>query len=179
MQTKKENIIKIALELFSSQGFDNTSTSLIAKRAEVSEGLIFRHFTNKEGLLNEILLEGITKIKPSIDLILLESEPVKIISKTLELPYKIISEHREFWKLQVNLRHRNDNYRKDFDDNNFFEPLNSKIENAFLTLDFANPKIETEIFFITITGLGLYFIDNDNPETIQQIINNLKLRYTK
>jgi AcrR family transcriptional regulator len=52
---KKEKILTVALALFSSQGFDSTSTSLIAKKAEVSEGLIFRHFTNKEGLLMAIM----------------------------------------------------------------------------------------------------------------------------
>lgn len=75
---KKEIILQIALKLFSSQGFENTSTSLIAKKAEVSEGLIFRHFTNKEGLLNEILMEGFTKIKPYLDKILNEEDPKKL-----------------------------------------------------------------------------------------------------
>ncbi|WP_395053298.1 TetR family transcriptional regulator [Flavobacterium sp.] len=30
---KKDNILKIALELFSNQGYENTSTSLIAKKS--------------------------------------------------------------------------------------------------------------------------------------------------
>jgi AcrR family transcriptional regulator len=176
---KKENILNVALQLFSSQGFDNTSTSLIAKKAEVSEGLIFRHFTNKEGLLNEILIEGFAKIKPHLDLVLIETEPQKVIKKTLELPYKIISEQKEFWKLQMNLRQQNDKYRKDFDEHDFFEPLNSKIENAFKALKFAKPKIETEIFFITLNGLGLHLIDNDNKENALKIIKNLEGKFTK
>lgn len=176
---KKETILKVALELFASQGYDNSSTSLIAKRAEVSEGLIFRHFTNKEGLLNEILQEGFMKIKPFIDSILNEKNPEKIIYKTLELPYKIISEQKEFWKLIINLRQQNDKFRKDFDENDFFEPLNSKIENAFKALKFAKPKIEADIFFVILTGFGLYLIDNDNKENAYKMIKNIQLKFSK
>jgi AcrR family transcriptional regulator len=179
MMNKKENILHIALQLFSSQGFDTTSTSLIAKKAEVSEGLIFRHFTNKEGLLNEILMEGFAKIKPFIDLILAEAEPKKVILKTLELPYKIISDQKEFWKLQISLRQQNDTFRKNFDGNDFFEPLNNKVQNAFKKLKFSKPDLETETFFITLNGLGLYLIDNDNKENAIKIIKNIEAKFTK
>ncbi len=176
---KKENILKVALELFASQGFDNTSTSLIAKKAEVSEGLIFRHFANKEGLLNEILEEGLIKIKPFIDLILAEKHPEKIIYLTLELPYKIISEQKEFWKLLMNLRQQNEKFRKDLNDNSFFEPLNNKINNAFKDLKFSKPKMEAETFFITLTGFGLYLIDNGDKENAYKLIKNIQLKFSK
>jgi AcrR family transcriptional regulator len=176
---KRESILKAALELFASQGFDNTSTSLIAKKAEVSEGLIFRHFTNKEGLLIEILQEGFIKIKPYIDVIVSEKDPKKIIYLTLELPYKIISEQKEFWKLQINLRQQNEKFRKDFDENAFFEPLNTKIENAFKALKFTKPKIEAEALFIILTGFGLYLIDNDNRENAYKLIKNFQLKFSQ
>ena len=47
--TKKELILKKSLELFSSKGFKATSTRSIADAAEVSEGLIFKHFKSKNG----------------------------------------------------------------------------------------------------------------------------------
>ena len=46
MTEKQISILESALELFSSKGFDAVPTSLIAKQAGVSEGLIFRHFKN-------------------------------------------------------------------------------------------------------------------------------------
>lgn len=176
IMNKKETIFNVALQLFSSQGFDNTSTSLIAKKAEVSEGLIFRHFTNKEGLLNEILIEGFTKIKPYLDLIIEENDPKKVILLTLELPYKIISQHREFWKLQNNLRLQNDKYREDFDQNAFFEPLDTKVKNAFKSLNCGNPYVEKETFFIFLNGLALYILENDNNENPVELVKNIELK---
>ncbi len=49
MTEKKKKIITAALDMFSENGFKGTATSQIAKKARVSEGLIFRHFKNKEG----------------------------------------------------------------------------------------------------------------------------------
>ena len=62
MTEKKEKILQAALELFAKEGFYATSTSKVAKTAGVSEGLIFRHFGNKEGLLHAVLDEGETLI---------------------------------------------------------------------------------------------------------------------
>ncbi len=58
MTDKKEKILQAALELFAEEGFKPTSTSKIAKKAGVSEGLIFSHFCNKDGLLQAIIKEG-------------------------------------------------------------------------------------------------------------------------
>lgn len=56
MSDKKERIIDSALELFTSRGFHNTPTSLIAKKAGVANGTLFNHFKSKEELINELYL---------------------------------------------------------------------------------------------------------------------------
>jgi AcrR family transcriptional regulator len=58
---RREQILKTALSLFASQGFDATSTRQIAKAAGIAEGLIFHYFPTKASLLTAILedrLEG-------------------------------------------------------------------------------------------------------------------------
>jgi AcrR family transcriptional regulator len=58
---RREQILKTALKLFASQGFDATSTRQIAKEAGIAEGLIFHYFPTKASLLTAILedrLEG-------------------------------------------------------------------------------------------------------------------------
>ena len=58
MNDRKERILGSALELFANQGYNATATIKIARHADVSEGLIFKHFGNKRGLLDAILLEA-------------------------------------------------------------------------------------------------------------------------
>ena len=50
----KERIARVALRLFAEQGFAATSTKQIAKDAGVSEGLIFRYYPTKLGLLTSL-----------------------------------------------------------------------------------------------------------------------------
>jgi len=53
--TNKAKIERAALTLFAEQGVDGVSTKSIAVAAGVSEGLLYRHFTNKDGLARELM----------------------------------------------------------------------------------------------------------------------------
>ncbi|WP_257347089.1 TetR/AcrR family transcriptional regulator [Pseudalkalibacillus decolorationis] len=47
---KKQRILNICLEEFAMNGYENTSTNQIIKRAGISKGLLFHYFKNKKGL---------------------------------------------------------------------------------------------------------------------------------
>lgn len=53
---KMKDILQTSLELFSSQGYSNTSTKEVAQAANVAEGTIFKHFGSKERLLYATLI---------------------------------------------------------------------------------------------------------------------------
>jgi AcrR family transcriptional regulator len=54
-QARRQSIIMAARPLFAEKGFHATSVREIAKKAGVSEALIYRYFPNKEALYNELL----------------------------------------------------------------------------------------------------------------------------
>ncbi|MFH0825586.1 MAG: helix-turn-helix domain-containing protein, partial [Pseudomonadota bacterium] len=51
---KKQAILDSALELFSERGFHGTSVAMIAQKAQVGAGTIYRYFPDKEALVNEL-----------------------------------------------------------------------------------------------------------------------------
>lgn len=53
---RREQLIRVAIELFARKGFRGTTTKEIASAAGVTEALIFRHFPTKEALYEAILL---------------------------------------------------------------------------------------------------------------------------
>ncbi len=52
---RREQIIQTAVELFSVNGFNGTTTKKIAAAAGISEAMVFRHFASKDELYEAIL----------------------------------------------------------------------------------------------------------------------------
>ena len=50
----RERLLRAALDLYTTTGFLRTTTPVLAARARVAEGTIYRHFSSKEHLLNEV-----------------------------------------------------------------------------------------------------------------------------
>ena len=51
-QTTRDRLLEAARELFTTIGYHATTTPMLAKRAGVAEGTIYRHFPSKQALLN-------------------------------------------------------------------------------------------------------------------------------
>jgi AcrR family transcriptional regulator len=54
-QQRESEILSAAREVFLEKGFERASVSEIAARVDVVEGLVFRYFSTKRDLLNEVL----------------------------------------------------------------------------------------------------------------------------
>jgi AcrR family transcriptional regulator len=53
-QDKREAILDAALALFAERGFHGTAVPLVAEKAKVGAGTIYRYFPSKEALVNEL-----------------------------------------------------------------------------------------------------------------------------
>jgi len=56
-RVKRQLIIDAAIEVFSRNGFQNSTISQIARRANVAEGTIYQYFRNKEDLFFSIPID--------------------------------------------------------------------------------------------------------------------------
>lgn len=54
---KRDEIVRAALELIAEHGFHGAPMAMIADRAGVGAGTIYRYFENKDVLINELYLE--------------------------------------------------------------------------------------------------------------------------
>jgi AcrR family transcriptional regulator len=149
MTEKQENIIKTALELFAQDGVEATSTSKIAKTAGVSEGLIFRHFTNKEGLLNTILEIGVAKANAYFAEIASEENAEYRIRKALELPFLIDAQEFNFWRLFYSLKWQRGSMETDG-----MIAFRSSLADAFRFLNYSDPIAEARLVEALIDGIA-------------------------
>lgn len=151
MTEKQENILKSALELFAKEGYHATSTSKVAKHAGVSEGLIFRHFENKEGLLEAIIKDGEERSQVLFSDIIFTTDPEELIRKTLDMMLSVSKnkDEFEFWKLQYKIKWETERYGE-----HKMEPLLMALTNAFSKLAYESPEIEAMNMLIMLDGLA-------------------------
>lgn len=173
MIEKKEKILNAALELFAKEGFHATSTNKIAKKAGVSEGLIFRHFSNKEGLRDAILKYGEEKAKLIFADIVFEENPILVIQNTIELSRKVASnkEMADFWKMQYKIKWELEIYGE-----HKMEPLEHALKNAFYKLGYSNPELEASLLLIFIDGLATRYFLQKNFE-LDNVVEYLHKKY--
>lgn len=173
MTDKQLKILQAALELFAQNGYSSTSTGKIATKAGVSEGLIFRHFKNKEGLLDAVLMLGEEKIKTLFADIVFETEPKKVIKKVLDLGLKMINneEDANFWKLQYKIKWEVEKYNEQK-----MEPVEHALTRAFLNLGYESPNLEAKLLLITFDGIATRYFLQENFD-LDKIVHFLNLKY--
>ncbi len=98
-ESRRQQIMNVALELFADKGFASTSISSIATKASISKGLMYNYFSSKKQLLDAIFSQGIDDLMkifdPNKDGVLTKNEYIFFISESFEM----INRERKFWKL--------------------------------------------------------------------------------
>lgn len=95
-QERKERILEVGIEEFSSKGYENANINVIAKNAGISIGLMYKYFSTKEDLFftcitrgMRILEDALKDIMASRDKLLIKAE--KLIRATCVLSRKNIN----------------------------------------------------------------------------------------
>lgn len=171
MTEKQEQILKTALQLFAEKGYDGTSTAKVAKAAGVSEGLIFRHFTNKEGLLKAVLEQGHEKVNQLYILFSQEENPRKRLKSILDFVFSVPPEDHDFWRLIYALKWQTDAY-----DDSATAPLKAMLKGIFEEMHYQEPEAEAELVMILLDGLVTAILLR-KPKELKQVQNLLHSRY--
>ena len=65
-QRNRDRIIEVAREVFREQGYD-ASLDLVAKRAGVGPGTLYRHFPHRESLVDAIMRTWVDRVNEAVD----------------------------------------------------------------------------------------------------------------
>ncbi|MFK7811392.1 MAG: TetR/AcrR family transcriptional regulator [Maribacter sp.] len=149
MTDKKEQILLTALKLFANKGYKAVATSKIAKQAGVSEGLIFRHYKSKQGLLEAILHESFERINALIIPIMQEENPQDVIKKYILLPFEIQLSEYQYWKLLFKLK-----WEIEYSSVEKLRPLIQKLTWSFEKLKYSEPQKEAEVLIHIIESVS-------------------------
>ena len=176
MTEKQEKILNAALELFSNMGYANSSTSRIAKVAGVSEGLIFRHFGSKEGLLDAIVSMGLEDMEKVILKIKASSSPKEVIISALNMPEDLINENPKFWKVQFSLKYQSPDVARKYHESPIMLEANNALASAFKSLGYKQPELEAQFMMMIISSFFMFLIQQDLPNC-KELMDFVKSKY--
>lgn len=97
----RDRILASGKKLFASQGFENTSTASIVKAARTSESQLFKHFRDKEGLLEAIFQDGWNKMAFVLTASRIAHSPQEKLKMILELMINALGSDPEMRDLML------------------------------------------------------------------------------
>lgn len=179
LDNKKQLILETALTLFASNGYSATPISMIAKKAGVSQGLMYNFFSSKGELLRAMIHEGSADIAESMKSYSAIEDPHEAIRVHVTETIKIIKKKKEFWRLLHAIRLQGGVLQEVHD---LFDQVVTTVtkvfKKVFKELGFENPKLEAQLFLTQIDGLVIFYLQNEKLP-IQQLGNQLIKRYVK
>lgn len=177
MTEKQIGILNSALELFADQGINSTSTSQIAKKAKVSEGLIFRHFCNKEGLVRAVVNNAFDRISPYAQKIEEINDPKKRLEALIDMPKKLLGDEPTYWKLQMSIKFQQNVSELMAQCEANSPPIYEMAVSAFKSLDYDKPELEAQLFHMALEGVIFKLVYQNQIEEVDQFIIFLKSKY--
>ena len=179
---KKQLIMDTALHLFAESGFERTSIANIAKRAKISQGLIYNYFESKDDLLYQILDSGMQLISDFIHPDLTVEE---FITKIEEL-FDSMTENLDFWKLysiisvQPTVTQKFEEIRDEYDG------MRNDMTN-FFTKHFGKERVLEELVLYTVImkGFTVLYVFSDKQKSFpaemlkKVVINSIRERFEK
>lgn len=171
-KSSRTKIVETALELFARNGYDRTPISMIAREADVAQGLMYRYFPGKEALLKEIISKSMNDVQSSFE-VSTTGLPHEKLDEYLNNVVRIIKYNRRFWALFYGLRSQpfvQELLGKEFAD--FQVNTIALLESFFDPRDPEAQRIEALLLFSIVDGICTSYALA--PEGVEYPIEEIK-----
>ena len=169
-ETRKQQIMDVALQMFANKGYDSTSISAIATKAGISKGLLYNYFSSKEDLMIQITEKGFEDMLSSFDLnkdgVLTSEEFIYFINKVFDLMESKLT----FYKLYFSLILQPSVWK--LFEVKFAEvigPMMNTLTEYYRSKGSTDPEAEALVVGSLMDGIGLNYIFNPELYPLERI----------
>lgn len=161
----RQLIIDSAFKLFAAHGYDQTRMAAVAKKAEVSKGLIYHYFSSKEELL-ETIFDQLVQIGEETLNFPAHFAPSEKIQQLLARIFEYIEEDIEQARLMLSMLLQPDaisHLKQSIDE--VRERQVSQFKNIMQELGYDNPEVEAFILGALLDGIliGVATLGDEYP----------------
>ncbi|MCD4665178.1 MAG: TetR/AcrR family transcriptional regulator [Bacteroidales bacterium] len=169
-ESRRKQIMDVALELFADNGYAHTSISQIATKAKISKGLMYNYFKSKDDLLLNIFDDGMRAMfdlfDPNKDGVITREEFVYFINES----FNLMNHDWKFWKLYFSLMVQSTAWKK-FEKNykEIIAPLIQIMTNYYKKKGSENPEVEAMMVGALLDGIGFNFVFNPELYPLEEV----------
>jgi len=163
--------------MFAESGYHKTSTAAICKKAEISTGLLFYHFSSKEKLLNAIIDLIISKIDDILNQTH-SASPEKELENIIDEFFNSLIKERQFWDLYMALLYQPDT--KELILGRVLEhskQFRRTIYDLLKAIGSENPSAESFEFEVFRVGIFASYLSNHDERLLEKSCKRMKLKY--
>lgn len=156
-EEKRERILSVAISEFASKGFNNANTNIIAKKAGISVGSLYKYFQTKEDFFLTAVGHGIQLLEKTLEHVLSEeSDLFGKIERILRIIQIHSRENRDIIRLYYEMTAEgNSDLIKRLSSE--MESISAKVYTSLLAeakeKGLVDPEIEERIFAFCIDNL--------------------------
>jgi len=101
-ERREKQIYKAALKVFSKYGYYKADMDIIAQRAEIGKGTVYRYFESKKNLFISLVEWGLNQLKDEI-LTSIEGidDVIERINTALEVYFNFYKNHKGFYRILI------------------------------------------------------------------------------
>ena len=100
---RRVQVLDVATEMVSEQGFQGISIQAVASRAGVTRPIVYTHFGSLQGLLEAVVKREISRARKQVDetrlRALSDGDPAELMLESLASYLAAVKEHPATWKL--------------------------------------------------------------------------------
>ncbi|MFK7984333.1 MAG: TetR/AcrR family transcriptional regulator [Saprospiraceae bacterium] len=179
-QRSEEKILNTALELFATNGYKNTSISGIAKKAEISKGLMYNYFESKQALLRAIISKALAEGHDLVQHAMEDyASPILELEHLVLDTFEHVKNNFQFWKLLTSLTHQQDIMTsvQDLVEKEKNWSIQKGIE-LFTKLKAPNPMQSAFLLGAAMDGIMLHYIHLGDEYPIDEMAKALVETFT-
>lgn len=175
----RQRILESARATFADQGFGSTSIKDVAKRAGVSQGLMYTYFESKDALLRAIFEEGFQDIISTLP----EDEPGEALAAlegVLRSSFELVRRHEPLWRLLYALRTQPSvTERLGLDLHDWTEVVEARLRQLCERAGLARPEVEAKLLIAVIDGANQHNLASREPYPVEEVIGALLEKYRR
>ncbi len=159
IQRTQQALIDALVALTQEKSYDAITIRDIAERADIAYSTFFRHYTDKDELLIEVLKSAVHDFKA-----LINHNPDKSRAAEGELIFQYVAKHQAFFRVLFSSQGANHSLQ-DIQE----EIAADLLQSAAIRSSPIPPEVAANHLVVTILGLIRWWLDHDMPYSIDRM----------